>query len=210
MSRRCIRDQCRNVPHDLSQLAGIDLVEEAVEFYVFGDRRAGAKQFDIIFDRLLVVGDGQAIVIKQRRDIGVVMIAKLVEEDLGRESGCPAKRVVNHNNVLNVEQEVHFRDRHENGCGTAASVGRGKHRPRRTNPVAGFVENHFTGVDLIPQIRRDRLRDIDRARVKAVNHQGLHWNGKVESVEFGLIEPGLRPVFVFAVLSHFPLHRRST
>jgi hypothetical protein len=56
-------------------------------------------------------------VIEQRRDIGVAMIVKFFEEDLGREGGCAAKRVVNHNDVLDVEQIVHFGDRHENGLG---------------------------------------------------------------------------------------------
>ena len=113
------------------------------------------------------------------------MIVTFFEEDLGREGGCAAKRVVNHNDVLDVEQIVHFGDRHENGLGAAAAVGRGKQGARGTNPLAGFVENHLAGVDLIPQIGGDRLRDIGRARVKAVDHQGFHRNGKVESIEFG-------------------------
>jgi hypothetical protein len=81
------------------------------------DCRARAKQRDVILDRLLAICNGEAIAIKQRRDIGVLMIVKLVEEDLRREGSCAARRVLNHNDVLNVEQIIHFCDRHENGPG---------------------------------------------------------------------------------------------
>jgi hypothetical protein len=37
-----------------------------------------------------------------------------------------------------------------------------------------------------------------------VNHQGLHRDGLVSAFEGVHIEAGLFPVFVFAVLAHFP------
>jgi hypothetical protein len=80
------RDLCRDVPQDLSQLAGTDLVEEAVQLDMFRDCRARAKQPDIILDRLLEIHDGKAIVIKHRRDISVMMIVEILDEQLGRES----------------------------------------------------------------------------------------------------------------------------
>src|SRR5580658_6897381 len=50
-----------NVPHDLDQLAGIDLVKEAIELDVLRNSRALAKQLDVIVKRLLEIHDGEAI-----------------------------------------------------------------------------------------------------------------------------------------------------
>jgi hypothetical protein len=91
---RCVhRDLYRDVPHHLGQLAGIDLVEEAVQLDMFRDCRARAKQRDVIFDRLLEIHDGKAVVVKHRRDIGVMMIVELLDEQFGRESRRAAERV---------------------------------------------------------------------------------------------------------------------
>jgi len=37
----------------------------------------------------------------------------------------------------------------------------------------------------------------------AVDRQAFHRDGKVEAIEFSLIEPGLCPGFEFCILSHF-------
>jgi len=74
-----------NVPHDLGQLAGTDLVEKAIELDVLRNSWAVAKQTDIVVERFLEIHDGEAIVIKQRRYISVMMIVKLLNEQLGRE-----------------------------------------------------------------------------------------------------------------------------
>jgi hypothetical protein len=110
---------------------------------------------------------------------------------------------VHHNHVLYVEQVIHFRYRHQGRGGTATPVGHDKYGSRGTNPVACFVENHLARINLVPKILRDRLRDIRCARINAVDHQRLHRDGKVEPVEFGLIEPGLYAGFEFGVFSHF-------
>src|ERR1700677_2491760 len=71
------------------------------------------------------------------------------------------------------------------------------------NPMARFVENVFTGIDLVPKILGDGLRDFDRPRVKAVDHKCLHRDGLVRALEGVHIEPGLFPVLVIAELTHF-------
>jgi hypothetical protein len=79
------RNLCGDVPHDFGQLAGTDLVEEAIELDVLRNGRALAKQLDVVIERLLEVHDGEVIVIKQRRDISVVMIVKLLDNQLRRQ-----------------------------------------------------------------------------------------------------------------------------
>src|ERR1700690_1843864 len=96
-------DLCRNVPHHLGQLAGTDFAEEAVELDVLRHRWARTKQRDIMLDRPLEIHDGKAIVIKHRRDISVMMIMKLLDEQVGRQSRRAAERVMNHNDILNSE-----------------------------------------------------------------------------------------------------------
>jgi hypothetical protein len=49
----------------------------------------------------------------------------------------------------------------------------------------------------------DRLWDVGRARVKAVDHHGLHRDRLVKPFEIELIEPGLSPDFELAVFFHF-------
>src|ERR1700677_4193738 len=78
-------DLRRNVLHHFGQLAGTDFVEEAVELDVLWHRWARTKQREIMFDRHLEIHDGEAIVIKHRRDIGVMMIMELLDEQLGRQ-----------------------------------------------------------------------------------------------------------------------------
>src|ERR1700683_1516823 len=118
------RDLCRNVPHHLSQLAGTDLVEEAVQLDMFRDCRARAKQLDIILDGLLEIHDGKAIMIKHPRDVSGMMIVELLDEELGRQSRRAAERVVNHNDILNAEYIVHGRHglQSERGASTRVSL----------------------------------------------------------------------------------------
>ena len=78
------------------------------------------------------------------------------------------------------------------------------------NPIAGFVENVFTRVDLVPKIPGDRLWDLDCPRVKAVDHKCLHRDGLVRALEGVHIESGLLPVLVNAEVAHFLLHRGLT
>jgi hypothetical protein len=56
----------------------------------------------------------------------------------------------------------------------------------------------------------DRLRDLGRPRVEAMDHDGLHRDELAESLEIGSIEPGpiepgLRPELELAVVRHFLL-----
>ena len=106
---RLHRDLCRNVPHHLGQLAGTDFVEEAVEPDALRHRWARTKQGDIMLERHLEIHDGKAIVIKHRRDISVMMIMELLDEQFGRQSRRAAERVVNHDDILNAEYIVHGR-----------------------------------------------------------------------------------------------------
>jgi hypothetical protein len=53
-----------NVSHDFGQLAGTDLVEEAIELDVFRNSRAVAQQLDVVVERFLEIHDGEAVVIK--------------------------------------------------------------------------------------------------------------------------------------------------
>src|SRR5580698_911675 len=76
------RDQCRNIPQHLGQLAGIDLVKKAVELDVLRHSRARAKQIEIIPERLLEIRNSQAIVIEHRRDISVILLVELLEDAL--------------------------------------------------------------------------------------------------------------------------------
>jgi hypothetical protein len=69
-----------HIPHNFGQFAGADLVEETIELDVLGNGRAVAKQFHSVFERRLEVHDGEAVVIKQRRDIGVMVIMKLLDQ----------------------------------------------------------------------------------------------------------------------------------
>ena len=107
--RLCIdsrRLMCGNVPDDFGQLAGTDLVKEAVELDVLRNRRALAKQPKV---QLFEIHDGEAIVIKQRRDISVMMIMKLCDDQLRRQRRGTAKRMVNYNDVFDIKQIVHGR-----------------------------------------------------------------------------------------------------
>jgi hypothetical protein len=52
-------------------------------------------------------------------------------------------------------------------------------------------------------MRGNRLRDIGGARVKIVDHQGLHWDRLVRAREGVHIEPGLFSVLLNAELAHF-------
>jgi hypothetical protein len=59
---------------------------------VLRDSRALAKQLDVIVERLLEIHDGEAIVIKQRRDIRMMIIMKLLDDQLRRQGrGLQAK-----------------------------------------------------------------------------------------------------------------------
>jgi hypothetical protein len=78
------------------------------------------------------------------------------------------------------------------------------------NPIARFVENVFTRINLVPQILGDGPWDIGRPRVKAVDYKRLHRNGLVRALEGVHIESGLLPVLVNAEVAHFLLHRGLT
>jgi len=133
----------------------------------------------------------------------VIAIVELLEDALRHVRRSAAKRVVNYNDVLNVEQEIHFRYRHQSGSGAAAAIRHREDGTRGANPVAGFVQNHLARIHLVAKILGDRLRDFGCARINAVDHPGLHRDGKGEPIELSLIEPGLCPGFEFRVLSHF-------
>jgi hypothetical protein len=87
------RNLARNIPHDFGQLGGTDLVEEAIELDVLLNRRAVAKQLDVVVERRLEVHDGEAVVIEQRRDIGMMMIVKLPDNQLRRQGRRTAEVV---------------------------------------------------------------------------------------------------------------------
>jgi hypothetical protein len=71
-------------------------------------------------------------------------------------------------------------------------------------PGAILVGDDFSRIDFVPKIFGDGLRDFGRPRVKAVDHKRLHRDRLVGALEGVHIEPGLFPVFVFAVVCHFP------
>ena len=143
-----------------------------------------------MFGRHLEIHDGKAIMIKHRPDISVIMIVELLDEQLGSQSRRAAERVVNHDDILDAEYVVHGRHRLQSEGGASTRVGLGKYRPRMANPMAGFVENVFPRIDLVPQILGNGLWDIDRPRVKSVDHKCLHRDGLVRALEGVHIEPG--------------------
>jgi len=53
--------------------------------------------------------NGEVIVIKQRRDISVMMITKLLDHQLRRQGRRTAERVVNHDDVFDIEYIIHSR-----------------------------------------------------------------------------------------------------
>ena len=114
---------------------------------------------------------------------------------------------MHHHDVLYFEKIVHRSDRLKSRKGTATRVRHGEQGPRVADPVAGFVENVFARIDLVPEIVGDSLRYFGCPRIKAVDHDGLHRDELIESLEGGPIEPGrvkprLRPEFEFAVFGH--------
>src|SRR5580698_1179553 len=156
-----------------------------------------------MLERLLEIGNSHALLIKQGRNICVISVVELLEEALRHERRSTAKRVVNYDDVLDVEQIIHLGHRHQSGGCAAASVCHREYGSRGTHAIAGLVENHLARIDLIPEELGDRLRNVGCARINAVDHQGLHGNCKVEPFEVGLIEPRLFPGFKLCVLSHF-------
>ena len=86
-------------PHDLRQLAAIDIEEEAIETDRFRHCRARTKQLDVILERFLVVHDGQACGIKQLRDIRSVVIVELLDKQLRCISRRAAEGVVTLTNI---------------------------------------------------------------------------------------------------------------
>jgi hypothetical protein len=115
-------------------------------------RRARSKQLKVILERLLKIRNGHAILIKQRRDISVIVIVEFLEDALRHVGRSAAKRVVNYNDVSNVEQEIHFRYGHQSGSGAAAAIRHREDGTRGTNPVAAFVEKHLARVHLVAKI----------------------------------------------------------
>jgi hypothetical protein len=62
MEIRTIRDRFRNIPHDLSQLAGIHLVEKAVELDMLRHGWARPQQLNVMFDRVLKMRNRKTVV----------------------------------------------------------------------------------------------------------------------------------------------------
>src|SRR5208282_5625531 len=148
------------VPHDFGQLAGTDLVEEAIELDVLRNSRALAKQLDVIVERLLEIHDGEAIVIKQRRDISVMMIMKLLDDQLRRQGRRTAERVVNYHDVFDAKYIIHGRYALQSEGGASTCVSRDKQCSRGSNSSALFVGDDFSWVDFVPKILGDGLWDF--------------------------------------------------
>src|SRR5262245_40781244 len=129
---------------------------------------------------------------------------EVVDESFGREGRRAAIRVVNHHDVLNMEQVLHGGYRLQGAHGTAARIGHREQGPRVANSVAGLIENVFTGVDLVTKVVGNGLRDFGCTWVEATDHHGLHRDESIESVEFGQIEPGLCPEFILTVFRCAP------
>ena len=74
-----------------------------------------------------------------------------------------------------------------------------------SNKVSGLAgeRRNLNLASLFPRILGDGLWDIDRPRVKAVDHKCLHRDGLVRARRGIHIEPGLFPVLVIAELAHF-------
>jgi len=111
--------------------------------------------------------------------------------------------VLNHNNIQKTEYIVHGRHGLESEGGASTGVSLGKKCSCGANPIAGFVQNVFPGIDFVAKIPGDSLRDFGRAGVKAVDHQCLHRDGLVGAFEGVHIESGLFSVLVIAELAHF-------
>jgi hypothetical protein len=67
------------------------------------------------------------------------------------------------------------------------------------NPVASLVENVFTRVHLVAKMPVDGPGNFGCARVKTLNHGGLHQDELVEPPKPGLFKPRMCSEFKFAV-----------
>ena len=98
--------------------------------------RARSKQFKVIPERLLEIWNGQAIPVKQRRDISVIVVAESLKDVLRHVRKSAAKRVANYYDVLNMEQVIQLRYRHQSGRGATTADRHSKDGASRDFPLA--------------------------------------------------------------------------
>ena len=92
------------VLHDLSEHAGVNVIEIAGDVHMPWCPRMRSNQRGVLLQRSLIILNADAASLIEFRDIGLVLVFVCVDDAVGRKGCRTAMRVVNDHDVLYPEQ----------------------------------------------------------------------------------------------------------
>src|SRR5215211_1243057 len=162
-----------SIVDDFGQRAGIYVVEAAEDVHVPGRAGMRADERGVALERGLVVLDADAATIVERGDVGAVLVPVGLDDAAGREGRRPAMRVMDDDDILDPEQMLGDRDRAERVDGATTGNDDREDGRRRGDTIARGVDDHASGIFLVPEPPGHGLGNLRGPWIVAVDDERL-------------------------------------